>query len=467
MPERILCARFPHLGLLASWQRHPELRDEPLVVADGRLAQPVLAVSAAAHTAGVRAGQPLRQARQLCPAAVQLALDAAGVERLRRAALVALCALAPTVELGDEEAYADLSGRHAAFVQPSPRGGSREAAQPSPLTGEPAWAAAVARALTAALGGEAPAVGVAGTRFVAWMAARQSVPRRVRRVRSGEEAAFLAPLPVSLLPADPAVLTRLGALGLARIGQVAALAPADLCRQFGDAGLQLHRSAIGAQDAALIPLTAASTLVERLVLDGLVGDREVLQRCARHLVGELGARLRSRGLVAGRVALILEGETGPVGEAERLPPVAVGDAAELWPVVLALLGAVASDPACRLGPCGPVAALRLEAAALAPAMGRQVDLWRRGDAARDAVAVTVSSLQDRFGVATVLRPRLALDPGDLPERRFRWEAGDPALAAGMPWVTAGGISTCPALPPAPPDGTTRRRPPLARATRRA
>ena len=25
---RILCARFPHLGLLAAWHRHPELRPE-------------------------------------------------------------------------------------------------------------------------------------------------------------------------------------------------------------------------------------------------------------------------------------------------------------------------------------------------------------------------------------------------------------------------------------------------------
>ncbi|HEX6493790.1 MAG TPA: hypothetical protein VF112_09780, partial [Candidatus Dormibacteraeota bacterium] len=74
--------------------------------------------------------------------------------------------------------------------------------------------------------------------------------------------------------------------------------------------------------------------------------------------------------------------------------------------------------------------LRLEAGELSTASGRQVELWRRGDAERDAVAHAVARLQDRFGTGTVVRPRLALDPGDLPERRFAWEpaAAPPAVA---------------------------------------
>jgi len=51
----------------------------------------------------------------------------------------------------------------------------------------------------------------------------------------------------------------------------------------------------------------------------------------------------------------------------------------------------------------------------------QADLLRPGDGARDAVVATAERLRSRFGAATVRRPRLALDPGDLPERRFTWE----------------------------------------------
>lgn len=404
---RILVARFPHLGLVAAWRRHPELRGEPVVVG-GRpaLRLPVLAASAAAETAGVRPGQSLRQAQQLCPAAVFIPFDTAATARLRQAALEALCAEAPAVELGDAEACCDISGSHVRHRT------------------EAAWAAAVARALCEVFGGEAPAVGVAGSRFVAWMAARQSAPRRIRRVPPGEEAAFLAPLPVGLLPIDSHVLARLSALGLDCLGAVAGLNPADLQRQFGADGLVAHRYARGDDGVLLTAEPAPRTLAERFPLDGGVVDREAIHGCARRLCDRLGESLSDRGLVAGRLDLILEGDGGVVATASRVPPVAPGNAAELWPAVLGLLGAVE--------PGAPVIALRLLAGELGAVVGRQIDLWRRGDAARDAVAHTVARLGDRFGAQTVLRPRLALDPGDLPERRFTWEPGPAAATRPLP-----------------------------------
>src|SRR5438105_1457889 len=272
MPSRLLCARFPHLGLVAAWRRHPELRGEPVVLG-GRpaLRIPVLAASEAARAAGVRPGQPLRQAQQLCPAATFLPLDQAAVIELRDGVLTALREIAPAVELGDDEAYCDLSGRHVRFRD------------------ETAWAVAVARALTAALEGAAgadrpptrpgaglaeavaPAVGVAGTRLVARMAAEQAVPHRVRRIPPGEEAAFLAPLPLGVLPVDEAVLTRLATLGIDRVGEAAALSPADLRRQFGAEGMALHRCARGEDGGLpLRPQATPQAVVERLVLEGPV-----------------------------------------------------------------------------------------------------------------------------------------------------------------------------------------------------
>jgi hypothetical protein len=272
--------------------------------------------------------------------------------------------------------------------------------------------------------GIAPAVGVAGSRFTAWMAARVSTPRHVRRVRPGEEAAFLAPLPTGLLPVDAAILARLGTLGLDCLGAVAALSPADLGRQFGgDAGLTVHRYARGEDEAPVTPATAPRALVERLAIEGGAADRELLSRCAERVCGLLGGRLRERGLAAGRVGLVLEGEAGPVAAGTRVPPAPAGSAGQLWAAVLGLLGA--------LEPAGPVVGLRLEVGELSTASGRQVELWRRGDAERDAVAHAVARLQDRFGTATVVRPRLTLDPGDLPERRFAWEPAAPAPAVAV------------------------------------
>ena len=405
---RILCAHFEHLGLLAAWRRHPELQAEAVVVGGAPVLRlPVLAASAAARASGVRPGQPLRQAQQLCPRAVFVDLDVEATDRMREAALGELCTVVPSVEMGDELAYADLSGHHAQHP------------------GEAAWAAAAARALAQGLG-IAPAVGVAGSRFTAWMAARVSTPRHVRRVRPGEEAAFLAPLPTGLLPVDAAILARLGTLGLDCLGVVAALSPADLGRQFGgDAGLAVHRFARGEDEAPVTPATAPRTLVERRVIEGGAADRELLSRCAERACADLGGRLREQGLSAGRLGLVLEGEAGPVASGTRVPPAPAGSPAQLWAAVLGLLGA--------LDPTGPVTGLRLEVGELSTASGRQVELWRRGDAERDAVAHAVARLQDRFGTETVVRPRLTLDPGDMPERRFAWEPATP-----RPAVTVGG-----------------------------
>src|SRR5439155_152330 len=78
------------------------------------------------------------------------------------------------------------------------------------------------------LDADPPAVGVAASRFVARLAARAGTSGRIRRVRSGDEAAFLAPLPLAVLPVDPDVTARLAGFGLDCLGAVAGLAPADL-----------------------------------------------------------------------------------------------------------------------------------------------------------------------------------------------------------------------------------------------
>ena len=397
---------------MAALRRHPELRGEPVIVGGApELRLPVLAASAAALAAGVRAGQPLRQAQQVCPQAAFVSVDGGDVERLRTAVAAALGGLSPAVEVGDEESCCDLSGTHAAF------------------TDEGRWAAAIARALMETLDGELPAVGVGSTRFVARMAARASEPRHVRRVPAGGEAAFLAPLPLGLLPVDPAIGARLAALGLDCLGAVANLSPVELQRQFGAEGLVLHRHCRGEDEAALSVATGPRRSVERVVLDSPVADLEVLRFVAHRCATDLGSALHDRGMVAVGVALVLELEEAQALRVAAPPPLPAGNAAELWAAVLALLG--------ELHPRAPVTALRLEVE-LRTAAGRQADLWRGGDAQREAVLAAAARLQRRYGETSLRRPRLAVDPGDLPERRFAWDA--PGAAGSAARVTPGPVA---------------------------
>ena len=354
---------------------------------------PVLAASAAAT--GVYPGQSLRQAQQLCPQAAFVSVDPHDVERLRAEVATALGGLSPAVEVGDEESFCDLSGSHVLHRD------------------EGRWAAAIARVLMETLDGGLPAVGVAATRFVARLAAGASEARHVRRVPAGGEAAFLAPLPLGMLPVDPAIGARLAALGLDCLGAVANLSPVELQRQFGAEGLVLYRHCRGEDGGGLFVDTGPRRAVERVILEGSVADLEVLRFAAHRCATDLGDQLRSRGMVAVTVALVLELEEAPTLSVAAPPPLPAGNAAELWVAVLAMLG--------EMRPCAPVSAIRLEVE-LRTAAGRQADLWRGGDAQREAVLAAAARLQRRYGETTLRRPKLAVDPGDIPERRFRWEA---------------------------------------------
>ena len=409
MPEparRLLCARHPHLGLVTALRRHPELRGEAVIVGGApQLRLPVLAASAAAAACGVTPGQPLRQAQQLCPQAAFVGVDEGEVEQLRTGVATLLGTLSPAVETGDEESYCDLSGSHAAHPD------------------EGRWAAAIARALMETLDGELPAVGVGGSRFVARMAALASDPRHVRRIPPGGEAAFLAPLPLGMLPVDPAICARLAALGLDCLGAVANLSPVDLQRQFGAEGLVLHRHCRGEDEEGLTLEAGPRRAVERVVLDD-VGDLEVLRFAAHRCAADLGDRLRDRGLVAVTVAVVLELAGAPALRAAAPPPLPAGNPAELWTAVLALLG--------ELRPRSPVSAVRLEVE-LGGAAGRQADLWRGGDAERERVLAAATRLQRRYGPGALRRPRLAVDPACTERQGALVTAGGrPATGAGTP-----------------------------------
>ena len=402
---RILCARYPHLGLIAAQRRFPELRGEPLIVGGApELRLPVIAMSPAAAAAGVRPGQPLRQAQQLCPGAAFVPLDPEATAGLRDEACARLHQLAPTVEVGDEEALCDLSGSHAAYPD------------------EATWSVAVARTLAAVLGSDPPAAGVAGSRFVARMAARRARQGHLRRVRAGEESAFLAPLPLEVLPVDPAITARLAGFGLDCLGAVTALSPAELQRQFGPAGMEVHRLLRG-QDADGVHAGPVQQIwSERLVLDSPVVQLESLLQAARVCAAALSERLVARGLAGGEARVVYELEEAADVAVAAVLPAPARSAHETWTAVLGLLAG--------LRPERPVTAVRVELSRICPAGGRQTDLLRPDDAARDSIVAAAARLRVRFGENAARRPRLAVDPGDLPERRFVWEApGVPALAA--------------------------------------
>src|SRR4051794_310419 len=208
----------------------PELRGKPVIVGGGGPGDRGV-VSAASYEArrfGVHSAMPLRQAGRLCPDGVFLPVDGAKYLSVSRDVMAILCRFTPLVEpISIDEAFLDVTASRALF-------GDGET---------------VAGAIKAPVGEEIGltiSVGVARTKLVAKVASDLRKPDGLVVVPPGEEAAFLAPLPISRLWGVGAQTA--GALreyGVATIGDLAALAPELLVRRVGEDGGTLPGCARG------------------------------------------------------------------------------------------------------------------------------------------------------------------------------------------------------------------------------
>ena len=97
-----------------------------------------------------------------------------------------------------------------------------------------------------ATGGLTSSVGVATSKVVAKIASDLRKPDGLVVVRPGDEPAFLAPLPMRVLPGlGPAAERRLDGLGLRTVGDIAQLPDGVLAARLGSHGAELRRLAVG------------------------------------------------------------------------------------------------------------------------------------------------------------------------------------------------------------------------------
>lgn len=412
MPWRVAYVRLQ--GLLAD-----EAGGRPAVVVE---AARVLDCGPAAFHAGVRPGQRLRAARLACPEAEVRVHDPLRARERVEAFLRTLADATPRVE-------PDAPLAAFAAFDVGPRRGERE------LLAE---LEALAGRLVPACGYRLE-VGLAPNRLLARVAAellrdpRLPCPLETRRLPApaGEAlllavpperaASLLAPLPVSLLwPLAPETRERLAGLGLARIGDVAAL-PDEALRAVlpADAALEAVRLARG-EDARPVapryppPLRRAA----RRFLEP-VADAEAWRAVLAGLAAELAADLQRRGEAARELWLFLEGEDGC---AARVRTFARPEAAA------SALRSAAWRLLEREPVPGGLEAVTLEARRLEVAPARQARLWDDPVAERRAAQRDVADLLERMALrvpARLLRPGRELD---CPRRERLLACWDPLRA---------------------------------------
>ncbi len=372
--ERVLCLYVPHFRVLAERWRRPELAAEPMLIHHGGKRPLVLEGCALAARSGVREGMLLSRALSLCPQATSLPADEEYYRRLHRESLLPLLRLTPEVSapslglafmearglerlVGDERALARLVMREWEGFAGARGSGSEEAGGP------PA---------------EAQVGGAAG-HFAAAMAALHG-GRPVSLVAPGKEAAFLAPLPLEVLPAPDSdwreMLRRLRLLGLSSLGDVARLGRVAMQAQFGLPGLQAWRLAANdPQGAGVFP--GAGVYRCTLVLPEVEAGRQYepalvsqgdLETALRELTEEVARGLRREGWSSARLQVRWQVEARPESTREMSLKEPSALAADLLSVARRCLPEAME---------GPVVELGVRAEALAPQAGKQLTLFQK------------------------------------------------------------------------------------------
>jgi DNA polymerase IV len=265
----------------------PALRTRPIAVAPpGADRATVLALSGEARLAGIVRGMPVRQAMKLCPDLVLLPPNPELYARASRALHEILRIYAPAIEpKGYGHAFLDLTGTGRLF---------------GPAVDV---AARVQREVRERL--RLPlSVGVAANKLVSQAATTVVKPEPLLEVPGGDEASFLAPHPIVVLPdLSPRILTRLDDYQLDRIGEVAAIAESALCAVFGSSGRTLRARARGIDPRPVLPPERQAEFHVAHTLATDTNDIGVLHPLLRLLSERLGRRLRQSRLVARRLSV--------------------------------------------------------------------------------------------------------------------------------------------------------------------
>lgn len=271
---------------------HPEHRGLPVIVGGPAGRTVVSAASYEARQFGVRSGMPMFRARELCPRGIFVPVSGAACLDFSQRALQVYLRYTPLVDpLSIDEATLDLTGCRKLFGEP--REVAREIQE------------IIARDL-----GLSVSIGLGPNRLIAKMASDWEKPGGLTEVLPAQLPEILAPLPVeSLWGIGPVTAQRLAVRGVTTLGQLQALAVAELEEEFGSLGRCLHEAAWGRDDSPVAMYTGRRNyqqMSEEVTLARDTRDLELLSLTLLRLCDNLARRLRREGYEARTVTLKLK-----------------------------------------------------------------------------------------------------------------------------------------------------------------
>jgi DNA polymerase IV len=358
----------------------PELRGRPVIVGGGGPNDRGV-VSAASYEArryGVRSAMPLRTAAALCPEGIFLPVNGQLYAAVSRQVMAILRRFTPLIEqVSIDEAFIDVSGTDGLFG-----------------TGEE-----VARQIKDAIRDETgltASVGVASNRLVAKIASDLRKPDGLVVVPRGDEAAFLAVLPIERLwGVGPSTRRALADYGVRTIGDLAALPDDLLRRRFGRHGPELAARARGIGETEVGGHEPAKSVSQEHTFDVDTADWEVVERTLLALSEGVAGRLRADGLRCATVTVkIRDSDFATITRQRRLADPT--DATEvIWQTAVGLTRREVHGMRVRL--------LGVGASGLSDR--QQLLLFAADDRERKATEA-IDSIRQRFGPRAIRRARL-------------------------------------------------------------
>ncbi|HEY9055643.1 MAG TPA: DNA polymerase IV [Aurantimonas sp.] len=264
----------------------PELRHQPVIIGGGH--RGVVATACyIARIRGVRSAMPMFKALKLCPDAVVLRPDMAKYAEVGRAVRDMMLAITPLVEpLSIDEAFLDLSGTE------------RLHGQPSAMT-----LARFARDVEAELG-ISVSIGLSHNKFLAKIASDLEKPRGFSVIGHAETLAFLRDRPISMIWGVGEAMDRsLRQDGLTTIGQLQAIAEADLMKRYGRMGQRLFGLSRGIDIRTVDPRGDMKSISAETTFNHDLSKREQLVPVLRSLSEKVARRLKATELSASTITL--------------------------------------------------------------------------------------------------------------------------------------------------------------------
>lgn len=228
--------------------------------------------------------------------------------------------------------------------------------------------------------------------------------RTSRIVEPGQSAAFLAAHPLTALTAETALgadtetVNVLGQLGVATLGDIAAIPPAAMTTRFGAHGMHIHRIASAAPDRRVAPELPTADLAVAITPEDPIERVDAAAFAARALAASLHERLKATGRNCLRLKITAELDSGERVERVWRTREALTESGTADRVRWQLDGWLTS------GGAGAITSLVLEPLELAEpvAVG---ELWSQG-ASTDGARRVIERVQSQLGIDAVVQPRL-------------------------------------------------------------